>query len=497
MARPRPAVQKAATFIQQYIAKNKLGPAEKLPGAAELSRLAGVSHVSILKAIGHLKSTGTLYTRPGYGTLVGPLSSEPKESQTPPTLDDMTRSDVILSMFRRDIVRGVYTTRSRLPSSKELQEHYGVCYRTLQKVLGQLCREGFLQPYKRHYRIPDSHRRSSGGTVVLVARGRFVDGLELIPKRSMILLKETENVCMLNGLTLKILLYDFDGATLVPNDKTLLDSNDRSILGYLYWTIGTVDPLTIAYKLVETDKPVAILDETVVDFGPLIRSTRPIRFFSMATSPLCGNAVGRYLLTSGYERCLYIDNGDGTHWSANRLAGLRKVFMEGGLPDAVDAVSLPPLDFDLLQLPDLHQLFNPDLPDGELDLLFNMYKLYGDAFRRRILGHRRHQHSLPVLKRALSMHARAVWVACNDNVGETCLDFLRSRNIRVPEEIAVIGFDDLDEASFRQLSSYNFNYGAVAQNMLTAITAPNGPCFPRGGKKKIEIEGFVNQRTTC
>ena len=55
------------------------------------------------------------------------------------------RHEINLSL-RREIVRGVFPPGRRMPTRVELQERYGVSRQTLQSVMDELAREGFVQP---------------------------------------------------------------------------------------------------------------------------------------------------------------------------------------------------------------------------------------------------------------------------------------------------------------------------------------------------------------
>ncbi len=103
----------------------------------------------------------------------------------------------------------------------------------------------------------------------------------------------------------------------------------------------------------------------------------------------------------------------------------------------------------------------------------------------------------PLFDQALQDPEITAWVGSSDVHALDALDYLRRKHIAVPGEISVIGFDDVIDASVKNLTSYNFNSQAVIQAMIRHI-------FNRPGHLKqtepqiVEIEGFlVERRTTC
>jgi LacI family transcriptional regulator len=88
-------------------------------------------------------------------------------------------------------------------------------------------------------------------------------------------------------------------------------------------------------------------------------------------------------------------------------------------------------------------------------------------------------------------------VVCgNDAIAWPCVTLLRSRGVRVPQDICVAGFDDTLESFLNGLTSYNFNSEGAAQGMLNHILAPpRGPT--RGRRQRVaEVPGFVSLRAT-
>ena len=81
----------------------------------------------------------------------------------------------------------------------------------------------------------------------------------------------------------------------------------------------------------------------------------------------------------------------------------------------------------------------------------------------------------------------------DDSTALCALKYLRSRGIRVPQDIAVIGFDDILLGLGAGLTTYNFNISAVVRAMLDHVFG--GP-MTRRGKGPIEIPGVIIERAS-
>jgi DNA-binding LacI/PurR family transcriptional regulator len=97
----------------------------------------------------------------------------------------------------------------------------------------------------------------------------------------------------------------------------------------------------------------------------------------------------------------------------------------------------------------------------------------------------------PVLTQAMRELDATVWIAENDPTAVACLRFLRERNVAVPGEVALVGFDDSPEAAGNDLTSYNFNAPAIARAMLQFVLHPGQARRPHS---PVDIDGFVVER---
>lgn len=70
-------------------------------------------------------------------------------------------------------------------------------------------------------------------------------------------------------------------------------------------------------------------------------------------------------------------------------------------------------------------------------------------------------------------------VALNDDMAYACIDFLRSKNVRVPQEVIVTGFDDLFRSSYTSPPLTSINQSIESQGFIAAKTVYDILC----GKK--------------
>jgi DNA-binding LacI/PurR family transcriptional regulator len=104
------------------------------------------------------------------------------------------------------------------------------------------------------------------------------------------------------------------------------------------------------------------------------------------------------------------------------------------------------------------------------------------------------EHVEPLFARALRDRDITAWVISNDLTALSALGFLRSRRRRVPQEISVLGFDDIYEAFSAKMTSYSFNLPALMHAMLSYVLRPSSFRGKATHDSPFEVEGFVSQR---
>jgi DNA-binding LacI/PurR family transcriptional regulator len=101
---------------------------------------------------------------------------------------------------------------------------------------------------------------------------------------------------------------------------------------------------------------------------------------------------------------------------------------------------------------------------------------------------------LPLFEKALAFKDATAWICANDSHAISAIAFLRKRNIRIPGDLSVVGFDNSPvDALENRLTSLDFNALGFILRILNFITRPPRP---RGAFRHvpIEVEGVIIER---
>jgi DNA-binding LacI/PurR family transcriptional regulator len=86
-------------------------------------------------------------------------------------------------------------------------------------------------------------------------------------------------------------------------------------------------------------------------------------------------------------------------------------------------------------------------------------------------------------------------VAVNDAVAVPLIDYLKIKKVRIPDDFAVVSFDDSEIAFQYEITSYNFAFPAIAQNVLSFLIRPKASVYATSDQR-MECEGFIVRRET-
>jgi DNA-binding LacI/PurR family transcriptional regulator len=81
----------------------------------------------------------------------------------------------------------------------------------------------------------------------------------------------------------------------------------------------------------------------------------------------------------------------------------------------------------------------------------------------------------------------------NDFTATLAIDYLKECRIRIPEDIAIVSFDNTLDAIEYQFTSYDFNHQGIISMMIRFILAPHTIKPGRKGGE-IEVEGTLVMR---
>lgn len=516
-ARARPALSKAIAYVEHAVGKCAQAGESRLKPVHTLAERAGVSHVTMWKALRSLSHRGLVDLKPGRGIHIRQKDKRTEALPVSTIVDSAVtpKWEIVRSALEREIATGTYSAGSMLPSLKELASHHGTAYRTLRKALNALTATKRIVPHKRGYRVPQLAVSQPAGSVAFLTIGDLEGRPHFWSPNQEEDYRWLERECSRRRIHLELLTFDYVNRTVhfrgqeppCPVER-LRDRSSR--LGYLLWLQNFYD--TQVRWVFDTtfgfDKPFAI-SARLSAFQRHLHGRKLARkrlFVSPDSGYRAGQLVGRYLLELGHTSLGAIFPYTSEEWSRLRAEGIRDAFACAGhgakayffAPDAPLQPQPPPRDEIEAVLP---RLLPPadseaDRPQSErhvLQALTEMHEPIARHINRTMVFH----DLQPLLRRALKTPNITVWVAATDGVAIECLRFLRRSKVQVPGDISLVGFDDSVEASVRELTSYNFNGQAVLSAMLNFVLNPGmwtSPSKTAHAPLLEEIDGFVTER---
>ena len=467
------------------------------------------------KAVRRLVRTGVLGAahRSGIRIIQAAPQPEPAGSgrrQTASAPNWIAISDRICS----DITAGRFAHRPLLQSPKQLCLQYGVCFRTIRKSLDRLAGDGWIERYKRTYRVTLTQAPGAGSAIFLVMNGDSDGHLLRNAPRARECLRALETECARRQATLELLLYDIfrDRLYSPGRQTTVLDAPEHypAVLGFIFWptAISASRICAILRRLVAQRRPVAVFDEVGdVSLPPSLGAADRVARFTMANTTRAAKQVARHLIALGHRSIAYVSTLHGSVWSKNRYQGLTETYAQAGHAAGVTALTddgavLPP-DFwqEVRRVHDELDALETRKSRRSASARISLERTI-DALQEQIRPLMEWEMSVarlrPLLQRALDDRRLTAWVAANDETALECLRFLREHGRDVPAEVSVIGFDDTPEAFERKLTSYNFNGPLVMAAMVSHILEPRLPARSGGAVTPVEVEGvIVSRRTTA
>lgn len=504
-----PALEKALRYLADQMHGARADRNARLPPIRRLASEAGVSYVSMWKAVRQLADEGRLVTnhRTGVRVAAPAPTSDRADRQAVIHPPARTKWQRVRTRIEADILNGVHTPGTALPPPKELSRLYGACHATLRRALDQLVDEHWLTPNRRTYRVSSAMSPRLPGTVVLLARGSS-DGRPALPtNRSQDHFRALESECARNGVALRVVSCDALGNILhVPADIAPAFSTQpggKAILGTLVWTIAlsSVEGVSRAVRrCLRLDKPLAILDETGSAPPPSAGDSR-VRVFSLAASAHAGRRVGTFLLQQGHREVVFVSPVHSMAWSRNRLDGVVSAFADAGLGGGVRALTAPgshhPRPQSAAEIRVEQLLTRLPQPHADDDLMFaRAVRLARGTLESAVSSEIAHGRLIQLLDRNPWARSAGAWAVVADGFAVDCVDYLRGKGVRVPEDISVIGFDDTHEAFLHGLTSYNFNGQALMHAMVGHVLAPRTAGGLARRDKPIEVDGFITVRRT-
>ena len=517
--RSAPKLRRAVEFIRGGIRGGLFVPGEYLPPVSRLARQAGVSYVTMWKAVTSLKQRSILSGRPGHRLTI---AGEPPPSS--PGLNAGAMVDLwstwrkVADDVHRDILQGTFQPGKPLPSQKELAAHYRVSTGSIRKALRHLCAQAAVVPRKKGYAVRPLGADRSSVKLVLLLYGHYPPVVDTgamdvdvrMGTTDIEFIHVLENECAKARLGLDKLVFSIRGGTTVftrygsREQSELTDTRDT--LGYLLpvYNRSCLQPRVLA-RLKRFGKPVALFDETGAWAATSELKSHPVfQVFAASISQTCARDVARYLLRLGHRRIAYISPFHGGSWSTARLRGLRDVHERTGLSDSVVAFTLPEyedrLDFysDAVKHADIESFraFYDSWKSGVKPDFGRCYDpLMRHAMFQEFFSAEAHVRLRSLCREALKDKAVTCWVCANDWIAARALPLLSECKVAVPQHLSVISFDDSAGAVRNNFTSYNFNISAVVYAMMRFVLD-----FDRRRTKRkrpvVEINGRIVERMT-
>jgi DNA-binding LacI/PurR family transcriptional regulator/DNA-binding transcriptional regulator YhcF (GntR family) len=541
----KPALQSALNFIKNNLEKGTWLQGEQLPPIRILAKMASVSVRTMVRAAAILKSTGAISGVERSRLIAGNRVKGASLHVDHPGQIWLKKR----SLIEQDILSGKYAELGRLPSTKELQAHYGVCFRTIRKILDSLVKDNVVRYVNKKHEFWSVSGKPFQQRVVFLSSKILIRPVSALNQGQNRIFDLLEYECLHHGLKLEIVeidIYDSIAIRRAASDPALT----APALGYIidmWWAIGEEarhSLFDLLARLALLKRPVAILDE-IGDFSlPLPVSVNPLVQVFRIEGRKAGNRIGRMLLEMKHRSVVYLSSVHHASWSQQRLAGVVEEYNKAGLGLGVIPVvgemaevnheyvlAISGFDESLLQrilavnkteseaednFKSFVQYKKTFLPgqfgpkDNQeimerLEIIRNLagrnidkalFDMLSDDIFVGIAQHLNRRSRAPQFEQALTYDQATAWVCANDGMAMSALSFLRERAIAVPQTKSIVGFDNVPiQAIENRLTTFDFNARGFVHRMLNYLARPPKPRGPYH-HIPIEVEGIVMQRDT-
>lgn len=307
---------------------------------------------------------------------------------------------VVVSTLRERVLSGEYRDQSWLPTERELAEEFGVSRTIIRRAIEELEREQLV------VRSPRCRPVVNRKVTLLFNEGarRLTLGLWLWPSATFpgvsSILRGIYKTLDANRYRLVVESpVDVDWQTVVRGEAQFLDriTQDKDVAGVILWYLGGEANLPALQRVRTAGIPLVFLDRKPPEGFPAD--------YVGVDNRHAAKQVVQHLISRGHRHIVHITNVDNASTVHERLQGYRDALIEAGLP------------------------FLPEMILTET------------AFPE--TGHHSVYETLADQLMQLPGPPTAVFCV-NDILALRLIDALRARGVRVPEDIAVAGFDGLE-----------------------------------------------------
>jgi DNA-binding transcriptional regulator YhcF (GntR family) len=475
--RGRPAIERARDYLLGLLGERRPDHTQRLPGIRELAAAAGVSHVTMWKAVQTLKQEGVVQTAPERMIFAGPAEPPPPRPPQPAASAPPARPrwQELREAIAADLLALRLPAGAPLPSTKELCARYATGRVSVGRALRALLAEGRLARDGRRLRTRMAVSRVRQATVVFVAEQQGGDVLGDLAPRSLELWRDLEQACRRRNLRLVA------RSALECMARVRRGGPEPGVMGYVVRNLEGEVVARVLAALAPTGLPVGLVDEVGLSRS-LTWPQRSSRFrsFAIAHSDRPGREVADHLLALGHRRVAGFSAYGGADWSDTRLQGIVEAFRSAGLRSATETFVGPCFPNDLVQRLAITSTAGYELvlreAEGLLDALDpgrgqDLYAPHPDPFLPLLIPTQIAGCMRPHFEQALRDRSFTTWVGANDFVALAALRFLTQAGRRVPQDVSVVGFDNNLGALRSDLASYDFNIPALANALVEHVTS--------------------------
>lgn len=282
------------------------------------------------------------------------------------------------------------------------------------------------------------------------------------------------------------------------------DLDDRSILGYIF-IVANLDsnPQEVLEKLVRRRRNVAVLD--VVGGWKIpqcAQGNRFIQFFTATASTVPAKRVAQYLLEKGHRHIGFFPHHRAL-WSQQRVTTISEMFKNAGFPEGVtpfvqnnyayqwDYLNRNEYQEDLRSLIDQYPQWKKEVHGALFKKFGNTgYNIVKYMTEWNCASGEIYEKMMPLFEKALGDRSITAWVMANDFAATMAIDCLKGCNIKIPDDLSIISFDNTLDAMEYQLTSYDFNNHGIVSLILRFILAPQTVKPERMGGF-LEVDGAL------
>jgi DNA-binding LacI/PurR family transcriptional regulator/DNA-binding FadR family transcriptional regulator len=518
-----PSAALAGLFVEQALRSRRFPEGDRLPALRILARSAKVSPAHMLSALRRLAAKGLVTIVKNHGTYAGGPEDrlralDPEALEKPPK----EKWQRLRQRLEQDIYAGRFAKGAGLPSLRDLAPRYGTSPPTLRKALSALARAGAVETHGRGYRLPRP-AHAAGRAAILFTAWALPEDADLWFRRDRYVefLASLGRACAEANLRLLISSYHPRHGFRWRSETGASTGGPGGIplRAHLAWapTLSGRDLERFCADLARLHKgpkpvrvgskamPLAIFDGArgIPMAVPRAKDYAGTRIFSILRRQ-AGEQVARFLLAAGHRRIAYLSACHHEPWSKDRLQGLKRACEAAGFPDAVRAFTVPAWDdpADKPGLPEAPAIAEAGMAEalGRLDRgLETDVRAWLSMHLRTALGafrlESRTSYALAEPIGRMKAWRPTACVGANDVMAVTAIHSLRRAGIRVPDDMAFIGFDDDKYAADHNLTSYNFNMAFIAQAMLRYVLAPD-KAAPAERDGSVECPGILIERAS-